>query len=187
MKRTAIVAALVLSVVFAARVGFVGAATPTPNAGATISALETRVASLEERVSALETAVSGGPASSPASSIAKSGTHTITGTLTVNGDVDTITVYGQFCSGVGGYSDLDIGTPVVVKNGTGAVIATGSVGGGDVLLNGATKIICVFPFEVKDVPDSDFYVIEVSHRGGLTFSKSDLEASGWKADFSIGG
>ncbi|WP_155855285.1 hypothetical protein [Actinotalea ferrariae] len=44
---------------------------------------------------------------------------------------------------------------------------------------------CTFPFTV-DVPDSDFYSIEVAHRGKVNFSRQDLEAEGWVVALSVG-
>jgi len=44
---------------------------------------------------------------------------------------------------------------------------------------------CTFSLAVE-VPDSDFYQIEVGHRGAVTYSESDLQSNGWTADLSIG-
>jgi hypothetical protein len=80
-----------------------------------------------------------------------------------------------------GYEDLSAGSPVTVKDGQGKVLAatflpTGSDGGSS---------ICHFEMTVK-VPDADFYQVEVSHRGVLTYSMQDMELNGWKASLSIG-
>jgi hypothetical protein len=80
-----------------------------------------------------------------------------------------------------GYEDLSAGSPVTVKDGQGKVLAatflpTGSDGGSS---------ICHFEMTVK-VPDADFYQVEVSHRGVLTYSIQDMELNGWKASLSIG-
>jgi hypothetical protein len=73
----------------------------------------------------------------------------------------------------GGFGDLVVGAQVTVLSGDGAVLATGSLTGGRVNLHG-----CTFTYRLT-VPDSEFYRIEVSHRGALTFSRADLAAEGW--------
>ena len=72
--------------------------------------------------------------------------------------------------------------PVVVKDGAGTVLATS-------VLQLGTKTgpgTCVFKFEVKGVPETEFYQVEVSHRGAMTYSKRDLESSGWTTSLSLG-
>ena len=46
---------------------------------------------------------------------------------------------------------------------------------------------CTYKFTIPALPDSDFYKVEVSHRGGITYSKADLEAQGWSVSTSLGG
>jgi hypothetical protein len=80
------------------------------------------------------------------------------------------------------------GASVTVKDGKGALIATGSLQAGD---SGAALVLgqsvtCDMPFEVTNVPDADFYQVEVSHRGAITYSKADLESKGWIVSFSLG-
>ena len=81
----------------------------------------------------------------------------------------------------GGYADLRDGTTVVAHDGGGKVVATGQLAGGVFTSAGVS-----FTFELVDVPDSDFYAFEVSHRGQLTQSRAELEASGWTVVASIG-
>ena len=45
---------------------------------------------------------------------------------------------------------------------------------------------CEFEFTVDGVRDADFYTVEVSHRGGLSFSKAEMEANGWTVEASLG-
>ncbi|MGW4197187.1 hypothetical protein [Streptomyces sp. NPDC005004] len=91
------------------------------------------------------------------------------GTLTVDGigeDLDT----GDLCSGTGGYSDIDFGTQVTVKDAAGTVVAMGSLEFGQKTDDG-----CEFPFTVDDItPGSKFYTVEISHRGGLTQTENQL-------------
>jgi serine/threonine-protein kinase len=109
--------------------------------------------------------------------------HTITGTMTV---WDSRAHYASKwdCSGEGGYDDIRYGTPVTVRDGTGRIIATGSLDGGkSVEPSGGA---CEFTFRVDGVPKVDFYQVEVSHRGALTYSFSDLETHGWSVTASLG-
>ncbi|WP_345383275.1 hypothetical protein [Pseudonocardia yuanmonensis] len=79
---------------------------------------------------------------------------------------------GSACSGSGGYSDVHAGTGVTISNATGAVIATGSLSAGR-----ASSTTCDFTFTVPDVPaGEDFYQVEVSHRGTLTYTADELRS-----------
>lgn len=90
------------------------------------------------------------------------------------------------CSVSGGYDDVNAGTAVTVYDKTGTIIATTSLGDGvgtateqdsefpDIYIGS-----CALPFSVQ-VPISDFYQVEVSHRGRITVSKAeagDVEAT----------
>lgn len=90
------------------------------------------------------------------------------------------------CYGRGGYDDIRGGARVTVKNEKGTLIGTGSLESGTWTNLGGGTTGCVFPFTVADVKDADFYQVEVSHRGGLTYSKADLEAKGWVVEASLG-
>jgi hypothetical protein len=37
-----------------------------------------------------------------------------------------------------------------------------------------------------DAEDADFYSVEVSHRGEITYSRDELEAAGWSIDLTLG-
>ncbi|GAA2873688.1 hypothetical protein GCM10010472_33700 [Pseudonocardia halophobica] len=80
---------------------------------------------------------------------------------------------GSVCSGGGGYSDIHAGTGVTIANAAGAVIATGSLSPG----RASSSTTCDFTFTVPDVPaGEDFYQVEVSHRGTLTYTADELRA-----------
>ena len=87
------------------------------------------------------------------------------------------------CVGIGGYSDVQEGAQVVVKDGEGAILAVSSLGAGRIVV---PPLACLFPFAVEGIPLRDFYSIEVSHRGALSYSYADLEARGWIVKLTLG-
>jgi hypothetical protein len=96
----------------------------------------------------------------------------------------TLTLNDSSCSeigGTGGYSDIALGAAVVVKNEHAETIATGRLELGTDELGS-----CTYPFRLADVPSSEFYSIEVSHRGALTYSHEELEGLEWQVVFSLG-
>ncbi len=97
---------------------------------------------------------------------------------------------GRVCTGTnagGGYDDIVRGAIVTVKNENGTVIATGSLTAGTTVpapkYYAATY--CQFSFMV-DSPTAGFYTIEVSHRGGLTYSYAQLSANNWAVALTLG-
>lgn len=131
-------------------------------------------------------------------------THTLRGSVSLSASGATLGDYLRsiegagnsdgVCRGAGGYEDLGEGTQVVVRNESGEVIATGALGAGSLPLsedNSPTTTSydwspCTFPIEVTDVPDAEFYTVEVSHRGGLTYSAAELEGLDWQPQLTIG-
>ena len=105
--------------------------------------------------------------------------HDLTGTVEI-ADPDGHTG-GLGCRGDGGYDDLKWGTPVV-RDESGRILATGSLSAGREQADQA----CEFNLLVDNVPRADFYEIEVSHRGALSYSHDELETLGWNVGFSIG-
>ena len=81
----------------------------------------------------------------------------------------------------GGYNDIADGADVTVKDGAGDLLGVGALTGGT-MTGGGT----VFTFTVPGVPDVDFYQVEVSHRGAVTYTKDEMEAAGWVVSFSLG-
>jgi hypothetical protein len=118
-------------------------------------------------------------------------THTLNGTVSLT-DVGDLTLGTSpsiggtdgNCYGTGGYSDMAEGADVTVKDGAGKILATGSLGGGTGSISNFASS-CSFEFTVQ-VPDADFYTVEVSHRGGVNFSHADLESKGWTVSLSLG-
>jgi hypothetical protein len=97
---------------------------------------------------------------------------TLSGTLVLN---DGVTSYpSPGCRGYRGYDDIDHGASVTVYDAKGIVIATGSLGQGALMGGGAS---CAFPIIVAAVPEgSDFYQVEVSHRGKISVQAADARA-----------
>lgn len=106
--------------------------------------------------------------------------HDISGSLDLSGS-DSFSTSGANCSGDGGYSDIDEGAQVTVKDQAGALIATGALKAG--VADGST---CTFPFTVKAVPDATFYSVEVSHRGALNYSSAQMKSANWNLAFTLG-
>lgn len=124
---------------------------------------------------------------------------TISGTMSITGAwKDELSSYvpweGTVCRGTGGFDDIREGAQVVVRDETDSIIGTSRLGAG-VAVNVRTypdsfgiiyaSADCQFPFEVTEVPTAKFYSIEVTHRGGVTFSPAELDAKGWKVAMEV--
>ena len=124
--------------------------------------------------------------------VAVSGAGSSPSTVQLSGSMTVTAVHGSdtagssvevdpdgSCSAGGGFDDVNAGTAVTVYDKTGTIIATTSLGAGvgtaqeqssqfpDIYIG-----TCVLPFSVQ-VPASDFYQVEVSHRGRITVSKAE--------------
>jgi hypothetical protein len=95
-------------------------------------------------------------------------TFTVSGSMVLH---DGFGADGVPCSGDGGYSDIAEGTQVVISDESSKTLAVGVLKAGRRDSNGR----CKFPFEVLRVPTGQsFYGIEVSHRGRLQYSESQI-------------
>jgi hypothetical protein len=118
----------------------------------------------------------GTAAISAASTFDVSGTFQLTQTSSYRSYSYGSFTTGSSCSGSGGYSDIDTGSSVTVYDGSGAVVATGILGSG----RATSSSTCEFAVTVPDVPaGSDFYQVEVSHRGKVTFEGRRLQTDGF--------
>lgn len=100
-------------------------------------------------------------------------TFEVTGSLVLSGGTDGITKTAETCSGSGGYSDIGIGTQVVVYDEASKILASGELGEGQQTAAGTT---CTFDFAVEDVPGGPaIYQVEVAHRGKLTEAAADIQ------------
>jgi hypothetical protein len=108
----------------------------------------------------------------------RNSTFTLKGQLTLYATGNGTTGY---CSGSGGYSDLTQGATVTVYNSAGSIIGSGALSPGYSTGPGS----CMFDFRVQSVPGgSDFYQVEVSHRGRITLSSEEATSGNFAA--SIG-
>ena len=109
--------------------------------------------------------------------------HTISGTFTLldTSTEPSITRSGSGCEGGGGYNDIRPGAGITLKDGDGKVLATSSLGAGS-----GTNTSCDFTFSLTNVPEVPFYTIEISHRGALSYSLSDMKAQVWDLALSLG-
>lgn len=114
----------------------------------------------------------------------KSG-HTLRGTFALfDTDAFSSSTSGSSCTGGSGYDDIREGADVNVYNETGKLVATSSLLGGTIASD--ANATCTFPFSVSNVPDAKFYKVEVSHRGGLTYSAADMRSNGWDLSLTLG-
>lgn len=86
------------------------------------------------------------------------------------------------CQGNGGYSDIRAGVSVVVKDSTGTIIGTGPL---LYASKASNETHCAFTFSFGIAP-TDFYVVSVGNRGGVTYSRAQLEGAGWNLDLTLG-
>lgn len=105
--------------------------------------------------------------------------HTLQGTF-VLADEDA---YDTWChETVAGYDDIHPATQVIVKDEAGATLGVTTLGLGRI----AGRPRCQFTWEVEDLPERDFYTVEIGNRGPLTFSSEQLDDDGWMVSSSLG-
>lgn len=51
----------------------------------------------------------------------------------------------------------------------------------------STYALCNLKFTVADVPQADFYTVELAHRGEVPVSRADLDSQDWHMALSLGG
>lgn len=93
------------------------------------------------------------------------------GTITLGPDgVTQSSLAGGECDGSSGYDDITPGAQVILS-------ADGkTVGKGELEEAKYDDGYCVFPFEVTGVAGgSDFYSVEISHRGEMEYTQDELE------------
>jgi hypothetical protein len=105
-------------------------------------------------------------------------TATVTGTFVLTGEgpnaeISSIASDGTTCHGVEGYADIDRSTAVMVRNGTGAILSTTTLGDG----HGDDRT-CTFTFSFPITEGQDRYVVSVSHRGEFIYTFDQLANQG---------
>lgn len=105
-------------------------------------------------------------------------TATITGSFTLKDDdpnpySPAIELDGPSCTGAGGYSDVNPGTPVTVKNGKGEILTTSYLEPGK-----GGRYMCTFGITFQVTEGHDQYVVSVGRRGELSFTFDQLKANG---------
>lgn len=113
-----------------------------------------------------------------------SSTHTLTGNLTLTsaGDFPRLGIDNPSCAGTGGYDDITEGAEVTVRDDKDKLIGTGK------LLLGfrVDDDHCTFKYTVTKIPSAKFYVVTVTHRGGVSYSAAEMAKNKWSIDTSIG-
>lgn len=90
------------------------------------------------------------------------------------------------CTGGGGYEDIRKGTQVVVRDGEGSTLATSKLGSGGITKDvGLNEYRCTFHFKVKDLEESEFYAVEVSHRDEVTYTLEELKKANWEVTLTL--
>lgn len=110
------------------------------------------------------------------------GGQQVSGLLELYGDESSVENNGTECWGVGGYGDIQEGAEVTIRDGSGELIGSGNLDAGSTVGDGT----CTFLWFIDDVSEVDFYEIEVSSRGALTYSKAEMEEANWIVQGSIG-
>jgi hypothetical protein len=156
---------------------------------ATLSAFENRIAGLESRVSELEAQSSETAEPSMAPTTPPTATHTLTGSLTITLATGKYFAEGEGCSGNSAIdqpedlSGFRTGTRITISDASGKVVATGAFSQGTTSYSGSgqsIKTLCIFTFEVPNIPDSDFYNIAIDgFEGSVNLSKQELEERNW--------
>ncbi len=98
----------------------------------------------------------------------------------------SITESGGHCYGTGGYSDMAQGASVTVRDGSGHILATSNLGTGTGGAVASFAGLCKFTFSAE-VPETNFYSVEVANRGQLNFSLAEMKKNNWHVDLSLGG
>lgn len=162
------------------------------SSGVDQSEYDALVAENEDLRSQLETATS--TTTEPPSEI-----QTLAGTFTLI-DSDVVGSWTR-CGGSGGYDDFGAGMNVTARDGSGRIVGSGNsrnltesdlssdlpglaAAAADESEEDGIDVTCVVSFEIE-VEDADFYEIEVGSRGGLSYSRADLDAADWFIELSL--
>lgn len=116
------------------------------------------------------------PAQTSASSSPTTAAISVTGSLAVK---DGFGEVGEPCETSDGYDDLAVGTQVTVTDEAGTVLAVANLEEGS-----STGSTCEFPFTISVPPGHKFYGFEVSRRGVIRYTESQVRSG--SVSLSIG-
>jgi Protein of unknown function (DUF732) len=105
-------------------------------------------------------------------------TVTVKGSFTLQDSMPStffpsITMMGSSCQGSGGFSDVQPGTTVLVKNGAGKNLTQTQLGPGI-----GSSTMCLFPFSFELKEGEDQYVVSISRRGDIPFTFAQAKTLG---------
>ncbi len=114
--------------------------------------------------------------------------HELGGTLDLNEGADDSATPGTACHGsYASFPDITEGASVVATNQSGQVIGTTTLEQGTIETVSAGINDCEFSFGFSALPTEQFYGIEVSDRGVVQYSFSQLNQDGWSIAVSLNG
>ena len=117
--------------------------------------------------------------------VAKAPSHTIFGVFTLFADWGGT---ASDCYGLGGFDDIERNLPTVLRDAqTGLILGSTNLSAGTGTYGSSvTSKECTFTWLMEDVPEVDFYEIEIGDRGEVLYSLSDLEDNGWRIGTQLG-
>jgi hypothetical protein len=117
---------------------------------------------------------------------AASSATTIPGHVQLSGSlqlVDNTAAYefGGPCRGGGSTSDVRAGAPVVVRDAHNAILGHTTLQAG----HADSKVECVFPFVVDDIPIVASYRVALGRYGDVTLSQDQLTSAQWNVHLGL--
>ena len=110
---------------------------------------------------------------------------------TISGSLELINLYGisgegNNCFGRSGYQDIRGGTQIIVKDGSGKVLAIGKISNGRSPAGQYFQHICRFTFKISNISRTNFYSIKIGRRGEILYSYQDLVKQNWNVNLTLG-
>jgi TonB family protein len=110
---------------------------------------------------------------------------------TISGSLELINLYGisgegNNCFGRSGYQDIRGGTQIIIKDGSGKVLAIGKISNGRSPAWQYFQHICRFTFKISNISRTNFYSIKIGRRGEIFYSYQDLVRQNWNVNLTLG-
>jgi tetratricopeptide (TPR) repeat protein len=110
---------------------------------------------------------------------------------TISGTIELINLYGiagqnNNCFGTSGYQDIRGGTQIIIKDGSGKVLAIGKTSNGRRYAGQYSQHICRFTFKISNISRTNFYSIKIGRRGEIFYSYQDLAKQNWNVNLTLG-